>query len=259
MSGHSKWSNIKRKKQAQDRARAKLFGRLSREIMAAVREGGDDPDANPRLRTAIENAKAENMPKENIQRAIRRGTGEIPGAVIEDATYEGYGPSGVAMLVQCTTDNKNRTVSEIRKIFDKHGGSLGEANSVAYMFRQVGRFLIDAERADEDELLMVALEAGAEDMSRVDGFFEIITDRSDFDVVADAFKEHDIPTRRQQLAMVPNNHIRLDGPEAERARSLIDTLEDHDDVQNVWNNLDVDPSAAGGSDAEAVEPAARAG
>lgn len=250
MSGHSKWSTIKRKKAAQDKARGKLFSRLSREIMAAAREGGGDPDANARLRTAIDNAKAENMPKDNIARAIKRGTGEIPGAVIEDATYEGYGPSGVALLVQCTTDNKNRTVSEIRKLLERHGGSMGEANSVAWMFRQVGQILVDASAVDEERLLEIVLEAGAEDVGVDDGLYEIVTAPADFQAVRDALAEHDIPLENAELAMIPNNYVPVAGADAERCLALMEALDDHDDVQNVWANVDVQSDH---------EPAARAG
>lgn len=240
MSGHSKWSTIKRKKAAADQARGKIFSRLAREITVAAKTGGGDPDSNPRLRTAVDTARSENMPADNIKRAIQRGTGELPGAVYEEVTYEGYGPGGVAVLVQVATDNRNRSVAEIRKIFEKNGGHLGEVNSVAWMFRQVGYFLIDAAAIDEDDLLTVALEAGADDVNPDDGMYEVTSAPADFSQVRAAFESHGIHRESEELAMLPSSYVKLEGREAERCLSLMEALEDHDDVQGVFANLDID-------------------
>jgi len=240
MSGHSKWSTIKRKKAAEDEKRGKIFSRLSREITVAAKEGGGDPDTNPRLRTAIETAKAENMPNDNIERAIKRGTGDLPGQSIEEMVYEGYGPGGVAILVKTATDNTNRTVSEIRKTFENHGGNLGEANSVAYMFRQVGYFLVDADTIDEDDLLLLALDAGAEDVTVDGGKYEVTCAPTDFLHVKEEFDNHGIDRESEELTMLPNSYMTLEGREADRCLSLLEALEDHDDVQGVYSNLDFD-------------------
>jgi YebC/PmpR family DNA-binding regulatory protein len=250
MSGHSKWSTIKRKKGAADQARGRIFSRLSREITVAARIGGGDPDANPRLRTAIDAARTQNMPSDNITRAIQRGTGELPGVTYEEVTYEGYGPGGVAVLVQVATDNRNRSVAEIRKIFETKGGHLGELNSVAWMFRQVGYFLIDAKTIDEDDLLDVALEAGAEDINREDGMYEVISSPTDYMQVRQAFEEHGIKRESEELAMLPSTYVDLEGRDAERCLSLMEALEDHDDVQNVFANLDIDAATAGSESSE---------
>lgn len=242
MAGHSKWAKIKRKKAANDKGRGKLFSRLVKEVTVAARMGGGDPDGNPRLRTAIDAAKAENMPIANIDRAIQRGTGEIPGAQYDEIAYEGYGPGGGALLVQCTTDNRNRTVAEIRKIFEKGGGSMGEMNTVAWMFKQVGYFLVDPSRVDEDTLLMVALEAGADDVKSEDGMYEVTCPAQSFHEVKTALHEAGIEPDTEELAMLPNTYMKLEGREAERMVKLVEALEDHDDVQNVWTNVDVDQS-----------------
>jgi YebC/PmpR family DNA-binding regulatory protein len=247
MSGHSKWSTIKRKKGAADAARGKIFSRLVKEITVAAREGGGDIDANPRLRTAVATAKAENMPADNIKRAIQRGTGEIPGVVYEEVNYEGFGPGGVAVLVLTATDNRNRTVAEIRKIFERSGGNLGELNSVAWMFSQKGVILVDAETIDEDDLLTVVLEAGAEDLTSDDGTYEVTTSPAEFATVRDALQDHGIKWESAELAMVPSSYIDLAGKDAERCLTLMEKLEDHDDVQGVYSNADID--------AEAVEAA----
>ena len=220
MAGHSKWAQIKRKKAATDAARGKVFSRLVKEITVAARIGGGDPDGNPRLRAAIDAAKRENMPAANIDRAIQRGTGEI--------------------LVQATTDNRNRTVAEIRKIFEKGGGNMGEQNSVAWMFKQVGYFLVDAREVDEEQLLMVALEAGAEDVSVQDGAFEVIAPPAEFHAVRTALAAAGIKTETEELAMLPQSTVHLEGRDAERCLRLLEALEDHDDVQHVWSNVDVD-------------------
>ncbi len=240
MAGHSKWAQIKRKKAATDAARGKVFSRLVKEITVAARIGGGDPDGNPRLRAAIDAAKRENMPAANIDRAIQRGTGEIPGVTFEEVTYEGFGPGGAAILVQATTDNRNRTVAEIRKIFEKGGGNMGEQNSVAWMFKQVGYFLVDAREVDEEQLLMVALEAGAEDVSVQDGAFEVIAPPAEFHAVRTALAAAGIKTETEELAMLPQSTVHLEGRDAERCLRLLEALEDHDDVQHVWSNVDVD-------------------
>ncbi|HEX9700230.1 MAG TPA: YebC/PmpR family DNA-binding transcriptional regulator [Acidobacteriota bacterium] len=240
MSGHSKWSTIKRKKGAADIARGKIFSRLTKEVTVAAKQGGGDPDSNPRLRAAIAAAKVENMPADNIKRAIQRGTGELPGVVYEEVTYEGFGPGGVAVLVQTATDNRNRTVSEIRKIFERGGGTMAEVNSVSWMFRQVGYFLVDAESIDEDDLLLVALEAGAEDVSTDDGMYEVTTAPAEFSDVRDALERHGIKTESGELAMLPSSYVKVEGREAERCLALMEKLEEHDDVQGVFSNADID-------------------
>ena len=252
MSGHSRWSTIKRKKASQDRARSKIFSRLAREITVAARLGGGDPEANPRLRTAVDTARSHNMPSDNIQRAIQRGTGELPGAVYEEVVYEGYGPGAVALLVQVATDNRNRTVSEIRKIFEIKGGHLGEVNSVAWMFRQVGYFLIDGSTIEEDDLLTVALEAGADDVNLDNGMYEVTSAPTDFLQVREAFEKQGIKRVAEELAMLPGSYVQLEGRDAERCLALMEALEEHDDVQNVFANVDLD------ADSEELQRAASA-
>lgn len=239
MSGHSKWAKIKRKKAANDKGRGKIFSRLVKEVTVAARMGGGDPDGNPRLRSAIDAAKAENMPVANIERAIQRGTGEIPGVAYEEITYEGYGPGGGALLVQCTTDNRNRTVAEIRKLFEKGGGNMGEMNTVAWMFKQVGYFLIDPATVDEDTLLMVALEAGADDVKSDDGMYEVTCPAQSFHEVKTALHEAGIEPDTEEIAMLPSTYMTLEGRQAERMMGLIERLEEHDDVQSVWTNVDI--------------------
>jgi YebC/PmpR family DNA-binding regulatory protein len=240
MSGHSKWSTIKRKKGAADIARGKIFSRLTKEVTVAAKQGGGDPDSNPRLRAAIAAAKTENMPADNVKRAIQKGTGELPGAVYEEVTYEGFGPGGVAVLVQTATDNRNRTVSEIRKIFERGGGTMAEVNSVSWMFRQVGYFLVDAASIDEDDLLLVALEAGAEDVLTDNGMYEVTTAPAEFSDVRDALEKHGIKTESAELAMLPSSYVKVEGREAERCLVLMEKLEEHDDVQGVFSNADID-------------------
>ena len=246
MSGHSKWSTIKRKKGAADAARGKVFSRLVKEITVAAREGGGDIEANPRLRTAVATAKAENMPADNIKRAIKRGTGEIPGVVYEEVNYEGFGPGGVAVLAAAATDNRNRTVAEIRKIFERSGGNLGEVNTVAWMFNQVGMILVDADTIGEDDLMAVVLEAGAEDLGTDDGTYEVTTSVSEFAAVRDALEKHGIEWISAELTMVPSSYIELKGKDAERCLALMEKLEDHDDVQGVYSNADIDEEALAG-------------
>ena len=240
MSGHSKWSTIKRKKGALDAKRGQIFTRLIKEITVAARMGGGDPDANPRLRSAIASAKAENMPKDNIDRAIKKGTGELEGAVYEEITYEGYGPGGVAVLVDCMTDNKNRTVADIRHYFSKSGGNLGESGCVAWMFDKKGTILVDKETIEEDELLDKALEAGAEDVAEEDNVFQVVTAPDDFESVREALEADGVKFIEATVSMVPQNTIDVSEEKtAKQILKLLESLEDHDDVQNVYANFDI--------------------
>jgi YebC/PmpR family DNA-binding regulatory protein len=240
MSGHSKWSTIKHKKAAADAKRGKLFGRLIREISIAARMGGGDENSNSRLRRAIAGARAANMPQDNIQRAILKGTGELEGSQIEEVTYGGYAPGGVAILVEVMTDNRNRTTPEIRHIFTKHGGNLAETSSVAHLFERKGYILIDGSAVSEDALLEVALEAGAEDMSRDNGNFEILTDPNSYDDVVEALEKREIPTVESQIAMIPTMLVKVEGKQAEQVLKMVELFDDHEDVQNVWTNFDID-------------------
>ncbi len=237
MAGHSKWANIKHKKAREDAKRGKIFTKVTREIIVAARLGGGDPDKNPRLRRAIQKAKSVNMPKENIERAIKRGTGELEGVSYEEVVYEGYGPGGVAILVEAITDNRNRTVSEIRTIFSKHGGNLGEAGCVAWMFERKG--VITVKDVDEDLLMEVAIEAGAEDVSQEEGLFSVITAVEDLDRVREAIEAKGIKVESARLTYIPQSTVRVEGEKAEKLIKLLDALEDHDDVQNVYANFDV--------------------
>ncbi len=239
MSGHSKWATIKHKKGALDAKRGKIFTRLIREITMAARSGGD-PDKNPRLRKAIADAKAENMPADNIKRAVQRGTGELPGATYEEFTLEGYGPGGVAVLVELSTDNRNRTVSEIRHAFSKNGGNLGEAGSVAWMFHKKGDIVVPKTAAKEDDLMTVVLDAGGEDLKDDGENWEILTDPGAFEAVLEALKKANVTPTTSEIAMVPQNYIKLEGQAANTMIRLIEALEEQDDVQHVWSNFDVD-------------------
>jgi YebC/PmpR family DNA-binding regulatory protein len=239
MSGHSKWATIKHKKGALDAKRGKIFTRLIREISMAAKSGGD-PDKNPRLRKAILDAKAENMPADNIKRAIQRGTGELPGATYEEFNLEGYGPGGVAVLVDLSTDNRNRTVSEIRHVFTKGGGNLGEAGSVAWMFHKKGDIVVPKSAAKEDDLMNIVLEAGGEDLKDDGETWEIITDPHAFEAVVEALKKANITPTASEIAMIPQNYIKLEGQQATTMIRLVEALEEHDDVQHVWSNFDVD-------------------
>ena len=239
MSGHSKWATIKHKKGALDAKRGKIFTRLIREISMAAKSGGD-PDKNPRLRKAILDAKAENMPADNIKRAIQRGTGELPGATYEEFNLEGYGPGGVAVLLDLSTDNRNRTVSEIRHAFGKNGGNLGEAGSVAWMFHKKGDIVVPKSAAKEDDLMNIVLEAGGEDLKDDGESWEIITDTHAFEAVLEAVKKANIKPTAAEIAMVPQNYIKLEGQQATTMIRLVEALEEHDDVQHVWSNFDVD-------------------
>jgi YebC/PmpR family DNA-binding regulatory protein len=239
MSGHSKWATIKHKKAALDSKRGKTFTRLIKEIQIAARNGGD-PDANPRLRTAIVAAKAVSMPAENIKRAIMRGTGELEGGQIDEILFEGYGPGGAAVLVNVATDNRNRTVSEIRHLFSKNGGNLGEQGSVSWMFERKSQIVVDAEKASEDQLMSVVLDAGAEDIRDQGGAFEVISAPEAHEPVLQALEKAGIPSESAEIAMVPKNTMKLEGKTAQAMLKLYDALEEHDDVQNVYGNYEVD-------------------
>ncbi len=239
MSGHSKWSTIKRKKGAADAKRGKLFTKLIKEISAAARLGGGDPDGNPRLRTAIATAKAENMPKENIERAIKKGTGELEGTIYEELTYEGYGPGGVAVLVEVLTDNKNRTLADIRHRFSKHNANLGESGCVSWMFNLKGLILFDKNKVDEEKLLEVVLDAGAEDIKEREREFEVITDPSRYEDVKVAAQDAGLEYSFTEMTMIPQSTVRLKGKEAEQMLQLMEGLEDSDDIQRVYANFDI--------------------
>ncbi len=239
MAGHSKWANIKYRKMREDAKRGRIFTRLTREIIVAAREGGGDPETNPRLRTAIAAAKAANMPKENIERAIKRGTGELPGVTYEEVTYEGYGPGGVAVIVETITDNRNRTVSEIRYIFSKHGGSLGETGCVSWLFDKKGVITIKGQGLSEDDLLMVALEAGAEDLKKEEDTFQIITAPEDFEAVKEALEREGLPIEEAEITLVPKNTVRVEGDKAEKVLKLMDALESLDEVQKTYANFEI--------------------
>lgn len=241
MSGHSKWATTKHKKAAMDAKRGRIFTKIIKEITIAARMGGGDPEGNPRLRTAVAKAKDANMPSENIKRAIQRGTGGLPGVHFEESVFEGYGPGGVAMLVEVMTDNKNRTSAEIRHIITKHAGNLGEAGCVSWMFEKKGYILVDKAKANEDTLMGIALESGAEDMKAEpeESNFEIITAPHDFETVKKTIAEHGIEIAASEVTMLPQNYVKLEGKEAEQMLRLMEALEDQEDVQNVYANFDV--------------------
>jgi YebC/PmpR family DNA-binding regulatory protein len=239
MSGHSKWATIKHKKGALDAKRGKIFTRLIKEIAMAAKSGGD-PDKNPRLRTAIAAAKAENMPADNIKRAVQRGTGELPGATYEEFSLEGYGPGGVAILVDISSDNRNRTVSEIRHVFGKNGGNMAEAGAVSWMFHKKGDIIVPKSAAKEDDLMNIILEAGGEDLKDDGEAWEIVTEPSAYEGVLDAVKKAGITPASSSVSMVPQNYIKLEGQNANTMIRLMEALEDHDDVQNVHANFDID-------------------
>ncbi len=247
MSGHSKWATIKHKKGALDAKRGKIFTRLIKEITIAARAGGD-PDGNPRLRTAILAAKAENMPADNIKRAIQRGTGEIEGVTYEEISFEGYGPGGVAIIVEVTTDNRNRAVSEIRHTFSKNGGNLGESGSVRFMFSKKGIIAVEKSAASEEQLMNIVLEHGGEDLNDEGDTWEILTDPSAYEALSEAVKAAGIPTVMSEVTMIASTYTKLEGSTANQMVRLLETLEDLDDVQNVYSNFDMD--------AEQVESAA---
>ena len=240
MAGHSKWAQIKRKKAVTDARRGQLWTRLLREITVAARLGGGDPDGNPRLRSAIQEAKSSNVPNDNIDRAIKRGTGQLEGATYEEATYEGYGPGGVAILVETVTDNRNRTVSEIRHLFSRHGGSLGETGCVSWMFEARGYFALERGEMGEEEFMELALELGASDFSIEDETYELYCPPEEFGSLRQSLEERELPLVSKELAMVPNSYVELGADQAPRVLRLLEALEDQDDVQNVWANLDID-------------------
>jgi YebC/PmpR family DNA-binding regulatory protein len=240
MSGHSKWHTIKHKKGAADAKRGKVFTRLIKELTVAARSGGGDPDMNPRLRTIVAEAKANNMPRENIERAIRRGTGEEPGVSYEEITYEGYGPGGVALMIQTLTDNKNRTVGEVRHLLGKYNGNRAAENSVAWMFSRKGQVVVEKASADEEKLLNLALEAGADDMNDDGSVWEIVSSPESFEAVRDAVKASGIEPASAEVAMIPQNYVKLQGKDAQQMLRLMEALDDHDDVQHVWANFDIE-------------------
>jgi YebC/PmpR family DNA-binding regulatory protein len=240
MSGHSKWHTIKHKKGAADAKRGKVFTRIIKELTVAARNGGGDPGMNPRLRTVIADAKSVNMPADNIKKAIQRGTGELPGVNYEEITYEGYGPGGAALIIETLTDNKNRTVGELRHLLEKHSGNLGAANSVAWMFDKKGYVVVEKTAADEETLLNTALEAGADDMRDDDDNWEILSDPSAFEAVREAVKGLGVEPASAQVAMLPQTYVKLEGKEANQMIKLMDVLDDHDDVKQVWSNFDIE-------------------
>jgi YebC/PmpR family DNA-binding regulatory protein len=240
MSGHSKWHTIKHKKGAADAKRGKVFTRLIKELTVAARHGGGDPDMNPRLRTIIADARAANMPADNIKRAIRRGTGEEEGVNYDEVTYEGYGPGGVAILIETLTDNRNRTVGEMRHTLTKYGGNLGEANSVGWMFEKKGLVTVEKGNVEEDVLMTAVLDAGADDMKDDGSVWEIISAPEVHPAIAEAVKKLGIEPASSQIAMLPQNYIKLESKQTQQLLKLLEALEDHDDTQNVWSNADID-------------------
>ena len=240
MSGHSKWHSIKHKKAAVDAKRGKAFSRVIKEITIAAKLGGGDPDGNSRLRTAIQNAKSVNMPQDNITRAIKKGTGELPGVSYDEVTYEGYGPGGVAIMVEIMTDNKNRSVAEIRHIFSKHNGNLGETGCVAWMFQKKGLIILPVEGVNEDKLMEVVLEAGGDDINRETDNFEVTTEPDVLETVKDAIEKAGLPISEASVTMIPQSTIKLEGKQAVSMLKMMEALEDHEDVQNVYANFDID-------------------
>jgi len=246
MSGHSKWATIKHKKGALDAKRGKIFTRLIKEIQIAAKQGGGDIDGNPRLRTAVAAAKAENMPADNIKRAIQRGTGELEGATYEEITFEGYGPGGVAVIVEVLTDNRNRAVSEIRHAFSKNNGNLGESGSVGYMFSKKGLIVVAKDAIGEDKLTEIVLDAGADDLSGDGDSWEVLTAPKDFEAVLTAVKGANITPEVAEVTMIPSTYQKLEGPQAAAMNRLLETLEDLDDTQNVYSNFDMEMAEVAG-------------
>jgi YebC/PmpR family DNA-binding regulatory protein len=240
MSGHSKWHTIKHKKGAADAKRGKIFTRLIKELTVAARSGGGDPDMNPRLRTIVAEAKANNMPRENIERAIRRGTGEEPGVSYEEIMYEGYGPGGVALMIQTLTDNKNRTVGEIRHLLAKYNGNLAAENSVAWLFSRKGQVVVEKNKVDEEKLLSAALDAGADDMNDDGSAWEVVCSPESFEAVREAVKALGVEPAGAEIAMIPQNYVKLTGKDAQQMLKLFEAVDDHDDVQHVWANFDIE-------------------
>ena len=243
MAGHSQWKQIKRKKAVTDARRGALFTKLIREITIAAKQGGGDPAGNARLRTAIDAAKAENMPLDNIERAVKKGTGELEGVTYDEVTYEGYGPGGAALFIEATTDNANRTVAEIRNLFQRHGGNLGAANSVAWMFDRKAQITVDATRADEDAVMEAALDAGADDMVREGDVFLITAPPSALHQISERLKSKKIAVPGAEIAMIPKSTVKVDGKDAKHLLALIDALEELDDVAKVSSNFDIDAEA----------------
>lgn len=239
MSGHSKWSTIKHKKGAADAKRGKIFTKLIKEITVAARMGGGDPEGNPRLRTAISAARSENMPKENIERGIKKGTGELEGVSYEEASYDGYGPGGAAVLVDCLTDNKNRSVADIKHLFERYGGNLGEPGCVAWIFEQRGLVVFEKDKVDEEKLIDLALEAGAEDVKEEETEFEVVTAPSDFETVKKAIDDAGLPYTLAEVTKIPKNMVKIEGKKAQQMINLMQALEDHDDVSHVYANFDI--------------------
>jgi len=240
MSGHSKWHTIKHKKGAADAKRGKVFTRIIKELTVAARSGGGDPDANPRLRTIIAEAKSVNMPADNIKRAIQRGTGELPGVSYEEITYEGYGPGGAALIIEALTDNRNRTVGEMRHLLTKHGGNLGESNSVAWMFEKKGYVVVEKSKADEETLMSAALDAGADDMRDDGDSWEIVSPPDAFQKIVDAVKALKIEPAAAEVAMLPQNYVKLEGKPAQQMVRLMEAIEEHEDTKKVWSNADIE-------------------
>lgn len=240
MSGHSKWHSIKHKKAAADAKRGKAFTQVIKEITVAARLGGGDPNFNPRLRLAVDKGKSLNMPKDNIDRAIKKGTGELEGYNLEEVIYEGYGPGGVAVLIEATTDNRNRTVADLRHLFSKYGGNLSEAGSVAWMFQKKGYFVVECDKIGEEELLEIALEAGAEDVNEDGSNWEIFTPPETFEAVREALRAKEVPLEAEELSMIPQSNVKLEGKSAQQMLRLMEGLEDHEDTQNVWANFDIE-------------------
>ena len=240
MSGHSKWSTIKHKKAATDAKRGKLFTKLLREVMIAARLGGGDADGNPRLRAAVQDARAANVPSDNIDRAIKKGTGELEGTILEEVNYEGYAPGGIAVLVEAATDNRNRTASEVRHLFSRHGGALGEAGCVAWMFQRRGYFAIAGNDLTEDSFMELALELGVDDFAADEGRFELFTAMEDYGRVLQALESKGIALDVKELSMIPQNYVDLDEDGLPGVLRLLEALEDQDDVQHVWANFDAD-------------------
>lgn len=239
MSGHSKWSSIKHRKAKADSDRGRLFTKIIRELTVAARAGGD-PNSNTRLRTAMQAAKEANMPGDTLKKAIQRGTGELPGVAYEEMNYEGYGPGGVAILLDVVTDNKNRTAAEIRNLFSKHNGNMGEVGCVGWMFHKKGLIVIDKKKASEERLMEIVLDAGGEDIADIGASFEITTKPENLHIVKDALSKNGIEPDSAQVSMIPNNTIKVEGKDAEKVLKLVEALEEHDDVQNVYANFDID-------------------
>lgn len=239
MSGHSKWASIKHKKASVDAKRGKIFTKIIKEITVAARVGGGDINGNPRLRSAVLSAKAVNMPQDNIQRAIKKGTGELPGTTYEEVTYEGFGAGGVAIIVDVMTDNKNRTIAEIRSIFGKNGGNIGETGCVGWMFSKKGIIVVDKKECDEDQLMAIALDAGADDLKTEEDNFEILTSLESFEAVKEALEKNKIPALSAAVTMHPQNTVKVEGKQAQQILKLMEALDDHDDVQNCYSNFDI--------------------